>query len=132
MLDELGRELSPFELHIKGIGWFEPDVVFLDVAQDARLDALRRRLLAVLAELGVQPEAVEGPGYHFHITVAWGLPPAAMRRLWERWRGMPVALTTRCAAVALVANDGTGWRVRRTTDSGGGRTEDRPGKREDG
>lgn len=124
VLDDLGRELSPFELHIQGIGWFEPDVVFLDVVQDARLDALRRRLLAALAGLGVQPDAVEGVGYHFHITVVWGLPAAATRQLWERWRGLPVALTTQCAAVALVANDGTGWQVRRTTEDGRRKTDD--------
>ncbi len=126
VLDDLAGELSPFEIHMTGINWFEPDVVFLDVVQDARLDLLRRRLLAALAEWGVQPDAVEGDGYHFHITVAWGLPPEAIRRLWERWRGLAVNLTTPLMEVALVANDGTGWRwVRRRTEDGRRKTEDR-------
>ena len=116
LLDDLASELSPFELHITGINWFEPDVIFLDVVQDTRLDALRRSLLAALAEVGVRPDAVEGDGYHFHITVAWGLPTEAIRRLWERWQSMPVTLTTPVTEIALVANDGTGWRwARRTT-----------------
>ena len=125
LLDDLASELSPFELHITGINWFEPDVIFLDVVQDTRLDALRRSLLAALAEVGVQPDAVEGDGYHFHITVAWGLPPEAIRRLWERWQSMPVTLTTLVTEIALVANDGTGWRwIRRQTDDGRRWTQD--------
>ncbi|MCW5852523.1 MAG: 2'-5' RNA ligase family protein [Anaerolineae bacterium] len=119
VLDDLASELSPFEIHITAIHWFEPDVIFLDMIQDTRLDTLRRRLLVALAELGVHPEAVEGEGYHFHITVAWGLPTVAIWQLWKRWQGMPVALTTACAELALVANDGTGWRrVRRQTVDG--------------
>lgn len=119
VLDDLARELSPFKLHIRGINWFEPDVIFLDVVQDARLDLLRRRLLAALTELGVRPDTVEGDGYHFHITVAWGLPPEQIRELWYRWRDLPVQLTTLVTEIALAANDGTGWRrVRRQTEDG--------------
>ena len=125
LLDALGSELSPFEIHIRGINWFEPDVIFLDVVQDTRLDTLRQRLLAALTELGVRPDAVEGDGYHFHITVAWGLPPEQIRALWHRWRDLPVKLTTLVTEIALVANDGTGWRIRRRTDDGRRRTEER-------
>jgi 2'-5' RNA ligase len=74
--DRLAGETDPFELALRGFGFFEEEgVVFLDLEQDARLLALQRR---ILDELGLEPAEYESGlpvPYHFHATIAAELAP---------------------------------------------------------
>lgn len=77
-LDELAAGIEPFEIVLSDIGFFEPDIIFLDVEPDPRLETLRRKVLRDLGErFRVRPYPLEGDAYHFHATLAQGLPPAA-------------------------------------------------------
>jgi 2'-5' RNA ligase len=73
-LDQLAREATPFEMVMRGYGFFEEEgVVFLDVEQDPRLLALQHDLLDAL---GLEPgmyESGEPVPYYFHGTLATGL-----------------------------------------------------------
>jgi len=75
-LERLAAETEPFELVMRGFGFFEGEgVVFVDVEQDPRLFALQRR---VLDELALEPgmyESEEPTPYYFHGTLATGLSP---------------------------------------------------------
>jgi 2'-5' RNA ligase len=76
--ERLAAELEPFDLVLRGFGFFEGDetVVFVDVEQDPRLKQLQRRVLADLAEHGVEPAMFENDEpvpYHFHATLATDL-----------------------------------------------------------
>jgi 2'-5' RNA ligase len=73
-LDRLAAETEPFEILMRGFGFFEEEgVVFLDVEQDPRLLALQRTLLE---ELDLQPALYENDkpvSYRFHGTLATAL-----------------------------------------------------------
>jgi 2'-5' RNA ligase len=73
-LARLTAETEPFEIVMRGFGFFEGEgVVFLDVEQDPRLLAIQRR---VLGELALEPAMYESGApvpYHFHGTLATGL-----------------------------------------------------------
>lgn len=75
-LDRLAAETEPFELVMRGYGFFgDEGVVFVDVEQDPRLLALQR---ALLQELGLEPgmyESGEPVPYYFHGTLITGLSP---------------------------------------------------------
>jgi 2'-5' RNA ligase len=74
--DRLTVETDPFELELRGYGFFEGEgVVFLDVTQNERLHALQRRILEELALEPAQYESGSPLPYHFHATVATGLSP---------------------------------------------------------
>ncbi len=73
-LEQLARETTPFEMVMRGYGFFEEEgVVFLDVEQNPRLLALQHDLLDAL---GLEPgmyESDEPVPYYFHGTLAAGL-----------------------------------------------------------
>lgn len=70
--DRLASEIEPFEIVVRGIGFFEGGVVFLDVGQDPRLVTLQRRVLADLADrFGTRPAEFEDDRYQFHATLAF-------------------------------------------------------------
>jgi 2'-5' RNA ligase len=73
--DKLANEIQPFEIVVNGIGFFDQGIIFLDVKKDSRLETLRRRILRDLSDqYGVKPNSVEDEQYHFHATLASGLP----------------------------------------------------------
>ena len=78
-LDRLAAETDPFELVLRGFGFFEAPnwVVFLEVEPSDELRALHRR---VLDDLGLEPAQFDGPDFHFHATLALELPPARHAR----------------------------------------------------
>jgi 2'-5' RNA ligase len=73
-LDRLAAETDPFELVLNGYGFFEREgVVFLDVEQDERLNALQRRILNDLELESAEYESGSPDPYYFHATIATGL-----------------------------------------------------------
>lgn len=89
-LERLARETEPFELVMRGFGFFEAEgVVFLDVAQDPRLLALQRRVLDELALEQAMYENDEPVPYHFHGTLATRLSPADLAEARDRLQETP-------------------------------------------
>jgi 2'-5' RNA ligase len=72
--DKLASEIRPFEIIVRGIGFFDQGIIFLDIEQDSRLKSLRTRVLRDLSnQFNVGPNALEDDRYHFHATLAHGL-----------------------------------------------------------
>ncbi len=74
--DRLAAETEPFELVMRGFGFFEAEgVVFLDVEQDERLQVMQRRILEELELEPAEYESGKPVPYYFHATIAAGLSP---------------------------------------------------------
>jgi 2'-5' RNA ligase len=81
-LDRLVEEVEPFEIMLRDFDAFAGGVVFMDVAPNAPLEALRRRVVAELAERhGVPPYPLEGDAYRLHVTIASDLSRRDLRRV---------------------------------------------------
>ena len=73
--DELVGAIDPFEICIKNIGFFDEGIIFMDVEPTQQLDRLRHRILHDLSvRHGIKPYPLEGDRYHFHATLAYGMP----------------------------------------------------------
>lgn len=78
--DKLAAQIEPFEISVKGIGFFDQGVVFLDVEQDVRLENLRTQVIGDLGrQFNVVPNEFEDDRYHFHATMAYGLKDEALK-----------------------------------------------------
>jgi len=100
----------------------------LEVEPDARLEALRRRMVDGLRrELGIVARPIEDDRFRFHVTLACGLPAAAFRRERERLRGDPASFHFDARSLVLLARVESRWvNLRRValTGSAGGRDRD--------
>jgi 2'-5' RNA ligase len=108
--DGLVAEIEPFEITVRGLGFFDDGIVFLDVEQNGRLDALRRRVVRDLStEFGVRPNALEDDRYRFHVTLAEGLPRDSFERARQALQGVDDEFRFACASLGLLCNTGAGW-----------------------
>ncbi len=109
--DRLAEQVEPVEILLDGAGRFEDDeVVFLAVAPEPRLEALRLRVLADLRErFGVKPRDIEDERYRFHATVAYGLPAGTFERAWEALSGIEVSFSFPLGGLGLFYYTGQEW-----------------------
>lgn len=109
-LAELAGALAPFTLRLQGIGRFDEGIVFLDVAPDAALEALRLRVLADLqARFGVVPQAIEDDRFHFHATLTYDLPDAALDAEQQRLTALAPTFDAAIDHLALWVHGGEHW-----------------------
>lgn len=109
-LDELAAGTAPVEIRLRGFGFFEDGIAFLDVETNPALEQLRRRVLDELrARHGVQPYPLEGDAYRFHVTVAYGLGRAGFERLRGELARESVEFRFPLRALGLLCDTGTHW-----------------------
>jgi 2'-5' RNA ligase len=83
-LDHLLQDVDPFDICLTGFDAFPEGIVFMDVARNAPLEALRRRVVADLAERHkVPPYPLEGDAYRLHVTLASDLSRRDLQRMRE-------------------------------------------------
>ncbi len=75
-VERLAGEFAPFEICLRDYGFFDEGILFLDTVPDPRLEPLRQRVLGELKDRhGVEALPIEGAGFHFHVTLAYGYRP---------------------------------------------------------
>ena len=108
--DRLAAEIEPFEITVRGVGVFADGVIFMDVAKNGVLDSLRKRIIRDLStEFGVRPNDLEDDRYHFHATLAKGLPPASLERARRALEAIQVEFRFMCDSLGLLSHTGRGW-----------------------
>lgn len=109
-LDLLCREVEPFGIRIGDVGFFDEGVMFLDVEANPALEALRQRVLRDLSSgYGVQPYDIEGPRFHFHVTIAYGLSRQDLARARCAFTAPTGAFEFVPERMALLCHTGTQW-----------------------
>jgi 2'-5' RNA ligase len=109
-VEELAKGETPFEISVRNFGCFEDGILFLDVEPGAALERLRQRVLGDLSEIhGIRPEAIEGPQFHFHITLAYGLSRREFERLRNTYAARHVEFNFRVSHIDLFRHTGHEW-----------------------
>jgi len=109
-LDELAREIEPFEICVRDIGFFDEGIIFMDVEENLALEKLRRRILADLWDRhGIEPYPLEGARYHFHATLAYGLSKRDFAKAQRALRDTKVQFRFVLDTLALFCHTGDEW-----------------------
>jgi 2'-5' RNA ligase len=109
-LDELARSTPPFEITMRGISSFEDGIIFLDVEPSASLDQLRRRIVRELSErFQIEPRPLEGDQFHFHATLAYGLPRKAFEEELALLSRMTPSFRFQAQTLAMLCHTGDHW-----------------------
>lgn len=70
--DEVVSQTKEFEIEVKGIDYFDNEVVILDISKNEFLSKLHLKILKDLAaKFAVKPSEFEGENFNFHITLAY-------------------------------------------------------------
>jgi 2'-5' RNA ligase len=70
-LKRISNDIKPFEIEIKGFGYFGNKVIFLDVKESEELHNIHNRILNYLKEnYKINPLKTEGENVKFHSTLA--------------------------------------------------------------
>ncbi len=94
-LAEFASAQAAFGIELKGFDCFEPDVWFIDVGHEPRLQSIRDALKSDLAALGIQEEKRFPDPFHFHVTLAYkDLSPQAFSAIGRELAGHPLPIGT--------------------------------------
>lgn len=69
--DKIAIETTTFDIEIKGINYFEPNVAYLDIVKNCHLSDMHFKFVQELQEnYSIQPDELEGEKMVFHSTLA--------------------------------------------------------------
>ncbi len=109
-VDEVARTTPAPEITLRGISSFEEGIIFVDVEPTAALDQLRRRIVRDLAErFQIEPKPYEDDRFHFHVTVAYGLPPSAFEKELAYLRTLNPTFRFKAQTLAMLCHTGEHW-----------------------
>jgi 2'-5' RNA ligase len=115
-LDEVAQSTPAFEVSLSGISSFEEGIIFLDVEPNPTLDQLRRRIVRELSDrFQVEPKPLEDHRFHFHATLAYGLPPTAFEEELARLSPLTPRFRFEARTLAMLVHTGEHWVTYRRT-----------------
>jgi 2'-5' RNA ligase len=107
---QIAAQTSAPLIRLQEVGRFDEGILFLDVATSEPLDKLRRGIVADLRDkFGIIPEELEGDTFHFHATIGYGLPAAAIDAEYQRLHGQKIAFSEVATAMELWVHVGSNW-----------------------
>ena len=112
MLLQVASETSPFQISLKGFGFFEPRVVYVDVLESEPLNLLQKNIgkavkehLKLVSELGERP-------FRPHITVAFrDLKKPMYFKAKEEFQKAEFLADFDVADICLLRHNGKSWDV---------------------
>ena len=109
-LEEVARSTPSFEITLRGISSFEEGVIFVDVEPPPELHQLRRRVVRELSErFQIEPKPLEDDRFHFHATLAYGLPRRAFEEEVARLSPLKPAFCFEARTLAMLCHTGDHW-----------------------
>ena len=109
-IDEVARTTDALPIVLRGIRSFDEEVIFLDVEQTPALDQLRRRIVRELSDrFHVPPKEYEDDRFHFHVTLAYGLPRPAFEEELAHLTRLDPAFRFEAQTLAMLCHTGDHW-----------------------
>ncbi|WP_421763876.1 RNA 2',3'-cyclic phosphodiesterase [Ekhidna sp.] len=72
VMNKLNEDLTPFQVELKGFDFFEPRVVFVDVAENEKLNQLQKEVVnACRKELKLDNANYKDRPFHPHVTIGF-------------------------------------------------------------
>jgi 2'-5' RNA ligase len=110
LLEKIASEVRPFEITVRTFNSFEEGILFLDVEPSSALEELRQQILAELsAKHGIKPLEIEGPQFHFHVTLADGFTRHQFDELKKSHIPRKVEIKFTARQLALFCHTGSHW-----------------------
>ena len=109
-LDEVAKSTPAFEITLRGISSFEEGIIFVDVEPSPELDQLRRRIVRELSErFQITPKPLEDNRFHFHATLAYGLPQTVFEQEIARLSPLKPSFCFEARTIAMLCHTGDHW-----------------------
>ncbi len=110
LVEKIASGVRPFEITVRNFSSFEEGILFLDVEPCNALEQLRQQILAELsASHGIRPLEIEGPQFHFHVTLAHGFTRHEFDELRKSHVTRKVELKFTARQLALFCHTGSHW-----------------------
>ena len=111
-MDALGKKVQPFDLTTNGLSTFAPRTIFIAVAENASLHALKKESDTYwqgYAQWGVR---TDNRPFHPHITIATrDLQRAHFFDAWPQFEKTPWEESWEAASLSLLRHNGACWEV---------------------
>lgn len=109
-VEQIAANTAPFEVSLRDFGFFDEGILFLNVEPNHELENLRQRVLTgLLEQYGVTAEVVEGPQFHFHVTLAYGLSKRDFAELKESFSQQELRVAFQAKHINLFRHTGRQW-----------------------
>ena len=117
-LMKLAAETRPIPITMNQCSWFEDDGYYIiDVEKNLALDELRQRIICELRDrFQIEPHPVEGEGFRFHVTLAYGLSRHELDSLREAKTPCELNLTFMASNIDLLCYLGGRWIPQRSAE----------------
>ncbi|MDW8419172.1 MAG: 2'-5' RNA ligase family protein [Chitinophagales bacterium] len=111
-LREVNKTLKPFEITLSGFGCFNQRVIYVDVMENASLNALYDAMTGFFADILTNTRHRENRNFHPHITIATrDIPPADFGKAYEYFTALGFAARFRTTQISLLKLIQGKWEV---------------------
>lgn len=113
LMNTLNKEMEPFEIQLRDFDFFEPRVVFVDVVENERLNALQKKVVdACRKQLKLDNANYKNRPFHPHLTIGFrDLKKPMFYKAREDFEKREVRYEFRAEEIALLKHDGKKWDV---------------------
>ncbi len=102
---------SPFDVHLKNFGGFEPKVIFIDVMKNNTLSSLQKELVFhIKSNLNIFNQYEDKRAFHPHLTIAFrDLKKENFYLLFEEYRSKNFEAKFSVKSFFILKHDGKRW-----------------------
>ncbi len=117
-LQAFAREVEPFRVHVDNFACFPPRVIFLNIVNNEKLEALQRELKKHFKrKLNIFNADYRDKPFHPHLTIAFrDLKKAAFVEAWNEFKSREHKSAFVVDKITLLKHDGKQWNVLKAAD----------------
>ncbi|HET8859776.1 2'-5' RNA ligase family protein [Marivirga sp.] len=111
-LEDFFGGMKSFEIQLDGFGKFEPRVIFINVVDNPRLDAIQKSLAHFMKKFQIFGSTHKNNGFHPHITVAFrDLKKTTFYKIWDEVENVQFKKSFRADTITIFKHNGVSWDI---------------------